>query len=215
MSVLASLKPYDEVFDSQRHYRTLLESTARPGLIGQLDDVMLDVPPVYNRATALTILTLFGGDTTYALVPHESQADEAFASGDSDFIRRRTGAKAVPVNQAEFLVLFDAAMLPHIKDVRIGSLSYPDLGATVIVQVESISPAPMQGSLPLRLTGPGIETETVVFVSGAPAEFFAARAEFNREFPMGLDMFLTCDSLSAGPCVLGLPRTTRVDWERI
>jgi alpha-D-ribose 1-methylphosphonate 5-triphosphate synthase subunit PhnH len=215
MSAVVALKPYDEVFDSQKHYRTLLDCLARPGLIGQLDDVMLDVPPFYNRATALTLLTLFGGDTTYALVQSEAQASAAPVAPDCGFIRRETGAKAVPVDQADFLILFDAAVLPQLTNVRIGTLSYPDLGATAIVQVEGISPAPMQGSLRLRLTGPGIETETIVFVSGAAAEFFAARAHLNHEFPMGLDIVLTCDSLSAGPCVLGLPRTTRVDWERI
>jgi alpha-D-ribose 1-methylphosphonate 5-triphosphate synthase subunit PhnH len=215
MSPLASVKPYDEVFDSQKHYRTLLDCTARPGSIGQLDDVLLDVPSFYNRATALTILTLFGGDTTYALVQSEAQAANSPIAPDCGFIRRETGAKAAPVHQADFLVLFDAAVLPQLKNVRIGSLSYPDLGATAIVQVEGISPAPMQGSLRLRLTGPGIETETIVFVSGAAVEFFVAHAHLNQEFPMGLDLFLTCDSLSAGPCVLGLPRTTRVDWERI
>ena len=84
-----------------------------------------------------------------------------------------------------------------------------------MAQVEAISPAPMPGCLRLRLTGPGIEVETVVFVLGASEAFFETRRQRNVEFPMGLDIFLTCDSLSAGPCVLSLPRTTRVEWERI
>jgi alpha-D-ribose 1-methylphosphonate 5-triphosphate synthase subunit PhnH len=207
MSALISVKPYDDIFDGQKHYRTLLQCTARPGLIGQLDDVELDVPPYLNRATALIVLALFTGDISFYL----EQADEQAMS----FIQRETAARPEAADQADFLVLHDANMLAELSDVRVGSLSYPDMGATAIVQVEAISPAPLPGCLRLSLTGPGIENETVAFVLGASESFFETRRELNVEFPMGLDVFLTCDSLSAGPCVLALPRTTRVDWERI
>jgi alpha-D-ribose 1-methylphosphonate 5-triphosphate synthase subunit PhnH len=204
VSALAAVKPYDETFDAQKHYRTLLDCTARPGTIGQLDDVQLQLPPQYNHATALIALALFGADTTYY---HPSDAD-------CSFLRMKTGAKASSVEQADFVILFDSEQLVHL-DVRSGTLSYPETGSTVIAQVEGISTAPMPGSLRLRLTGPGIETETVVFVSGASEAFFDFRRDLNFEFPIGVDMFLTCDSLSMGPCVLALPRTTRIDWERI
>jgi alpha-D-ribose 1-methylphosphonate 5-triphosphate synthase subunit PhnH len=215
MSALVAAKLYDEVFDGQKHYRTLLDCTARPGTIGQLDDVLLDVPPHYNHATALIVLGLFGGDTTYYL-GHDGDQPSAQQRGDEcDFVRRNTGAKPAPASQADFLLLFKSNLLEKLDDVRVGSLPFPDMGATAVVQVEGVSPAPMPGSLRLKLTGPGIESETVVFVMGVPESFFEKRRELNVELPMGLDVFLTCDSLSAGPCVLALPRTTRVDWERI
>lgn len=207
MSALASVKPYDDIFDGQKHYRTLLQCTARPGTIGQLDDVELDVPPYLNRATALIVLALFTGDISFCL----ERGDERAMS----FIQRETAATAETADRADFLILHDANLLAEISEVRVGSLSYPDMGATAIVQVEAISPAPLPGCLRLRLTGPGIEVETVVFVLGASESFFETRRELNAEFPMGLDVYLTCDSLSAGPCVLALPRTTCVDWERI
>jgi alpha-D-ribose 1-methylphosphonate 5-triphosphate synthase subunit PhnH len=215
MSALASVKPYDEVFDGQKHYRTLLDCTARPGTIGQLDDVLMDFPPPYNHATALIVLGLFGSDTKYFLGQSDAQASSHPIATDCGFIRRETGAKPTAADQADFLILFDSNLLGKLDDVRVGTLSYPDMGATAIVQVEGLSPAPMPGSLRLKLTGPGIESETVVFVKGASESFFETRRELNSEFPMGLDIFLTCDSLSAGPCVLALPRTTRVDWEHI
>jgi alpha-D-ribose 1-methylphosphonate 5-triphosphate synthase subunit PhnH len=207
MSTLVSVKPYDGIFDGQKHYRTLLQCTARPGTIGQLDDVELDVPSYLNRATALIVLALFTGDISFYL----EQSDEHAMN----FIQRETAARPETADQADFLILHDANLLAEVSEVRVGSLSYPDMGATAIVQVEAISPAPLPGCLRLRLTGPGIEVETVVFVLGASELFFETRRELNAEFPMGLDAFLTCDSLSAGPCVLALPRTTRVDWERI
>jgi alpha-D-ribose 1-methylphosphonate 5-triphosphate synthase subunit PhnH len=214
MSAQVTAKPYDEIFDGQKHYRTLLDCTARPGSIGQLDDVLLDAPPHYNHATALIVLGLFGGDTTYYL-GHDDQRSAQQLDAECDFIRLNTGAKSVPASQADFLLLFKSNLLEKLNDVRVGSLPFPDMGATAVVQVEGISPAPMPGSLRLKLTGPGIESETVVFVTGAPESFFEKRRELNAEFPMGLDVFLTCYSLSAGSCILALPRTTRVDWERI
>jgi alpha-D-ribose 1-methylphosphonate 5-triphosphate synthase subunit PhnH len=212
MSTLVSAKPYDEVLDGQKHYRTLLQCTARPGMIGQLDDVLLDVPPHYNRASALIILALFTGDTTYYLGQGGGRSP---LQADCDFVRRQTGAKPSTAEHADFLILQDVNLLASIGEVRQGSLLYPETGATVVAQVEAISPAPIPGCLRLNLTGPGIEVETVVFVLGASDAFFETRRERNTEFPMGLDVFLTCDSLSAGPCVLSLPRTTIVEWERI
>jgi alpha-D-ribose 1-methylphosphonate 5-triphosphate synthase subunit PhnH len=54
-----------------------------------------------------------------------------------------------------------------------------------------------------------------VFVLGAPEALLESLREQNGEFPLGIDAYLTCDSLSAGPCVLALPRTTQVHWERV
>lgn len=204
MSALAEAKPYSQVFDGQKHFRTLLQCTARPGMIGQLDDVTLDVPPQLNRATALLALALFTGDISYYLDPVETPA--------GNFIQRETAAKPASAETADFLVFTDSNRLEGIRQARLGSLSYPDLGATVVMQVAAISPAPTPGSLRLTLTGPGIETETVVYVLGAPQAFFEALRERNAEFPLGIHSFLTCDSLSAGPCVLALPRTTRAHW---
>lgn len=207
MSPLTALKPYDQVFDGQRHYRTLLQATARPGSIGQLEDVVLDVPSQLNRATALIAIALFSGDNSYHL-------DQAEASA-SEFLRGETAARAVDPAEADFVILADAHRLDALRLVRTGSLLYPEQGATVIAQVTAISPAPIAGGLRLKLTGPGIETETESYLLGAANEFFAVLREKNAEFPMGVDVYFTCDSLAAGPCVLALSRTTQVLWEQI
>jgi alpha-D-ribose 1-methylphosphonate 5-triphosphate synthase subunit PhnH len=207
MSALSVIKPYDQVFDGQRHYRTLLQCTARPGTIGQLDDASLEAPLRLNRATVLIALALFSADSSFYVAQGEDPV--------VDFLRRETLAKPASAEQADFLFLPDTSRLEEIHRARVGSLAYPDLGATVVLQVAALSPAPMPGCLRLALTGPGIETETVVFVLGAAEAIFEALRERNAEFPLGIDSFLTCDSLSAGPCVLALPRTTRVQWERM
>jgi alpha-D-ribose 1-methylphosphonate 5-triphosphate synthase subunit PhnH len=206
MSALAA-KPYDQVFDAQKHYRTLLQCTARPGTIGQLDDVLLDIPPRLNRAAALLALTLLSADSTFYLAGD----DEVAAS----FLRRETLAQPAVPEQADFLFLTSPDRSEELRRARPGSLAYPEQGATAVLQVAALSPAPMKGALRLALTGPGIETETAVFVLGAPESLFEILRERNAEFPLGIDCYLTCDSLSAGPCVLALPRTTRIAWERV
>lgn len=206
MSTHAAVAPYDPVFDAQKHYRALLQCTARPGSIGQLDDVGLDIPAQLNRASALLALTLLSADTTFYLAEGQESAAE--------FLRRETLARPATAEQADFLFLADATRTEAIDRARAGVLTFPEQGATVVLQVTGLSPAPMPGALRLTLTGPGIETQAVVFVSGASESLFEVLQRRNAEFPMGIDTYLTCDSLSAGPCVLALPRTTRIAWER-
>jgi alpha-D-ribose 1-methylphosphonate 5-triphosphate synthase subunit PhnH len=207
MSALATVQPYNQIFDGQKHYRTLLQCTARPGTIGQLDDALKSVPSQLNRATALLALALFSGDISFYLDEDQAQA--------ANFIHSETAAKPASAERADFLILTGGNRLEGLQQAKQGTLSFPDQGATVVLQIDAISPAPLADSLRLTLTGPGIESETVVFVLGASEEFFATLRERNAEFPLGVDVFLTCDSLSAGPCVMALPRTTRMQWKRI
>jgi alpha-D-ribose 1-methylphosphonate 5-triphosphate synthase subunit PhnH len=212
MNTTLAARPYDRVFDAQKHYRTLLQSTARPGTIGMLDDVALKIPLQLNRATALIALALFSADTLFYLPQGEEQTFH--------FLQAESAAQPVPSERADFLIFSDlnqpgARWLDDLRQARLGSLAYPDLGATIVFQVAAISSDPVPGALRLTLTGPGIETKTVVFVLGAPEAMFESLRERNAEFPLGVDAFLTCDSHSSGPCVLALPRTTQVHCERI
>lgn len=207
MSTSALLAGYDPVRDAQKHYRTLLQCTARPGSIGQLDDVVLDIPPRLNRASAFLALALLGADTSFYVAGGDERA--------AQFLRRETLAMPVGAEQADFLFLSLPEQVEAIGRARAGDLAFPEQGATLVMQVGGLSPAPMADALRLTLTGPGIETHTDAYVSGAPEALFEMLKERNAEFPLGIDAYLTCDSLSVGPCVLALPRTTRAAWERI
>jgi alpha-D-ribose 1-methylphosphonate 5-triphosphate synthase subunit PhnH len=197
---------YDAVFDSQKHYRVLLNCTARPGTIGLLNDACPDTPPGLSHAAALLTLALFSSDVSFYI-----------QSGAAEFVYRQTQARAVSAPEAEFLILNgDAhAAAEAIKGAKTGSLEFPETGATVILQVASVSPAPLSNCLKLTLTGPGIETEAIVYVAGMSSNLLEVIESRNREFPLGIDTILVCDSLSTGPCVLSLPRTTKVLWEPV
>ena len=210
MSAETARAAYDPVFDSQRHFRVLLNSTARPGTIGLLDGSDERAPEGLNRATVAIARALFSGDVSFYL---------EFSDGaPAQWLRAETQALTAPASQADFLLVNgeDAhACLETLAQARGGTLSFPDLGATVVVQVAALSPAPLPSGLRLELSGPGIESKATVFVSGMAASFFARLAERNREFPIGLDVLLTCDSLSAGSGVLALPRTTAIVFESV
>jgi alpha-D-ribose 1-methylphosphonate 5-triphosphate synthase subunit PhnH len=207
MSSSTVSKPYDLIFDSQKHYRTLLNCTARPGTVGLLEDVQMEMPSQLNRATVLAALAVFSGDASFYL---ESEADIVVR-----FLSHKTRAFLATARQADFLILEGrdaAAALEALRVAKSGTLLDPELSATVLLQVQAISPAPLADSLELTLTGPGIQTTSTVFVSGIDVRLLEVLQNRNREFPVGIDMFLTCDSLSAGPCVLALPRTTNLRW---
>jgi alpha-D-ribose 1-methylphosphonate 5-triphosphate synthase subunit PhnH len=210
MSTSAMTTLYDPAFDAQRHYRSVLNCTARPGSIGLLEGAQLDPVAGLNQATVMIALTLFSGDISFYL-----RADAVDAI---NFLRRHTQAVEAGAAHADFLLLDSKEMRDAISALRAakqGELAFPERGATVILAVNAISPAPLNECLRLTLSGPGIETESSVFVSGITQEFLEVLQSCNREFPTGIDVFLTCDSLSAGACVLALPRTTKVRWETV
>jgi alpha-D-ribose 1-methylphosphonate 5-triphosphate synthase subunit PhnH len=210
MSAALVAHPYDPVFDGQKHYRTLLNCTARPGTIGLLDDVQLDHPVELNRATALVALALFGSEVSCYL--------QLGGKATANFLRQQTQIVEMAAAEADFLIL-DAkdagTAIEALKLAKAGRLDFPENGATVILQIAAVSPAPLSDCLRLTLAGPGIETESNVFVSGVSPAFLDAFRDRNREFPVGVDLILTCNSLSAGPCILSLPRTTDVRWASV
>jgi alpha-D-ribose 1-methylphosphonate 5-triphosphate synthase subunit PhnH len=210
MSIAATARPYDPVFDGQRHYRAVLNCTARPGSIGFLDGVQLETPEGLNLATTLIALMLFSGDVSFYLRPEARAA--------ISFLRQQAQAVEAPAAQADFLLLnakdADSAV-SAMKSAKTGSLVFPETGATVLLEVEGISPVAFSDCLRLTLSGPGIETESIVFVAGMSPDFLDVLRNRNCEFPTGIDLLLTCDSLSAGPCVLSIPRTTNVRWEPV
>jgi alpha-D-ribose 1-methylphosphonate 5-triphosphate synthase subunit PhnH len=111
------------------------------------------------------------------------------------------GAQRAEAGAADhiFMAGLDSRALDLIAQVPVGSDLYPDEGATVII------PARFGSGVQLRLTGPGIETETVIAVDGIDPGFWPLRAARCR-YPMGFDLFLT-----SGAQVLGLPRSTLIE----
>jgi alpha-D-ribose 1-methylphosphonate 5-triphosphate synthase subunit PhnH len=134
-----------------------------------------------------------------ALVDRECRVftdDSALADSLAAF-----GANGVPVALADhaFMSLADGLGLQWLAQVPVGSDLYPDQGATVI------APARFGEGPFLRLTGPGIESFTVIALGGLAEGLWPLRAARCR-YPAGFDLFFT-----DGAQVIGLPRSTQIE----
>lgn len=111
----------------------------------------------------------------------------------------RTGAELADIGKADHVFLGPMTSSDPLGDIAIGSDTYPDDGATVIIR------AKIGSGLALRLTGPGVDGAVMLQLGGLPDEFWTARSARLR-YPMGYDLFFV-----DGTRVVGVPRSTTVE----
>lgn len=194
MSAMSALAPglSDPVHDAQEVFRAALEALARPGRVHRLSEQLPAAPGLGQAATAL-LLTLADFETPLWL-------DDSAAAA-SDYLRFHCGSPLSGPGEAAFAVVGEAARVPALLRLALGSDDYPDRSTTLIIEVGGLAQAG-----PLRLSGPGIEAIHPLAVEGLPAAFWTEREALRELFPRGIDCLLTC-----GPLLCGLSRTTRVE----
>ena len=181
----------DEVMDSQRIFRAVMNAFARPGTIVEID-LNLDPPGVLNPASASILLTL---------CDHETPVYLADGNDALRWVQFHTGAPCTDnIGEAQFAVLHQGTPFPDLSELRLGTDTYPDRSATLIVQCKGL-----RRGRQLRLEGPGIKTETHIAVDGMPSIFLEAVSANNALFPRGIDWIFTAEN-----GLMALPRTTRV-----
>jgi len=111
----------------------------------------------------------------------------------------QTGAGLVDLCQADHAFLGRLQDITLLGQCRTGSDLYPDQGATLVIRAKFA-----QGPR-IRLTGPGVDGAVVIQLDGLPAGFWQERARLIR-YPMGFDIFFL-----DGECLIGLPRSTKVE----
>jgi alpha-D-ribose 1-methylphosphonate 5-triphosphate synthase subunit PhnH len=197
---------YDEVFHGQRHFRSLLDSMARPGTVVSLERVDVAPPPGLNAATALTAFALLNSDVSF----HTVGMDEGVAR----YITANTRAQSTAIDRADFIVADgDAAASEALEGVSCGTLAYPDTAATIVIQVAALSSTPIAGALCVTIEGPGVRDASTVWIRRLDADLLLALQARNAEFPLGIDAVITCaDDITGDLRVLGLPRTARLTW---
>jgi alpha-D-ribose 1-methylphosphonate 5-triphosphate synthase subunit PhnH len=185
----------DPVMDSQAVFRRVMNALAEPGTIADLAGFVSPPAPL-SQATAAILLTLADYDTPVWFERPENNDD---AIGWMSF---HTGApRTADVSRAAFAVLEKMSPVEAWSSFPIGTSDYPDRSATLLLPVEGLV-----GGEPLKLTGPGIETQTMIAPLGLPEGFVAVMAENRAAYPLGLDVLLVC-----GGEAIGLPRTTRIE----
>ena len=186
----------------QSLFRIVLNAMARPGTIFEVVNVEMDGPASLSAASAAVALVLLDSDVTYSC--NQIGEDAAF------FIATQTLARSTSTAEADFVFVNGGlSAVRHIESAKAGTLLDPESSAMLIASVGSLSPAAHEGGRPIRLTGPGIESEAVFYANGLHDGFVSAVASKNAVFPLGIDVLLTCSVSSQATRVVAIPRTAR------
>jgi len=217
----------DPVKDSQRSFRIILNALSQPGTVGHLDAVPLNqAPSTWTEATWAVAMTLLDGDTRVWLSPSLA-TPVALAS-----LQFHTSC---PISQkpgeADFVFVGHPIEQPDWSSLRQGEAEFPDLSATVILQVPGIevfeprNPSGEESTAPnfaasvapsvapsstWELRGPGIAQTQLLRLQHDPEDPWPEKLRHamvaNRaRFPLGVDLLLVWRDL-----VCALPRSTRV-----
>jgi alpha-D-ribose 1-methylphosphonate 5-triphosphate synthase subunit PhnH len=176
----------DAPVDAARAFRAVLEAMARPGTIRPVTGARPPAP--LSVAAGVVLLTLCDGTTPLHL------AGAADCPAARDWVAFHIGAPLAAAEEAAF-ALGRWQDLQPVSRFRIGAPDYPDRSATLIVEMDRLTP---HGP---TLTGPGIETAVWLNLPETAA-FRANRARF----PLGFDTIFT-----GGDRIAALPRSTRVE----
>lgn len=184
------------VHDSQRVFRSVLDAMSHPGKVVTLADLP-ESPAPLDRAAAAICLSLVDFET-----PLWTDAAIAASGLAMSHLKFHCGCPVTADPQrARTALVSDVTTLQSLARFAIGSDERPDLSTTVIVQVAGLS---MEGGV--RLSGPGIQSQSRLTVKGAEAPFWAAVQANAQLFPRGVDLILTTyDTIAC------LPRTTKVE----
>ena len=181
----------DPVADAKGCFRALMDAMSRPGLVRRVP-VELRPPSPLAPAAAAVLLTLADAAT-----PVWTDAGSDAAA----WLAFHTGCPLAASPGDAALVLACGAP-PSFDALEQGTDEEPHRSATLIAQVAALE----GGRGGWRLSGPGIEAEHGLRVSGLP-DGFAARWAANRAgFPRGVDLILC-----AGREFAALPRTTAIE----
>jgi alpha-D-ribose 1-methylphosphonate 5-triphosphate synthase subunit PhnH len=189
---------YDEIFDAQEHYRLLLDSMARPGKINVMPRLELTTPPGIQAAGALVGFALLNSDVSFYI-------DGPSAEEVSRYLLVNTSARPAEAEEADYVYLNGTAAAEILYRLKTGTLPYPENSATVIAAVEELGG---ETGLALTLSGPGVDGERKLSVTGLDVALLEALVTINAEFPLGIDLVLT-DPTGRIACI---PRSSRVRW---
>lgn len=189
---------YNEVFDSQRHFRAILDCMARPGKINNIADVDLNVPNQINKASALIGFTLLSSESKFFVVEN----NEAI----NGYLTANTLAHPSDINFADFVFLNGNINENELELIKTGQLEYPEDSATVVVDLDQVSDQNMPDSIPIVISGPGVVDLKTLFIKGTSKKILLDLIGLNEEFPLGVDIILT----DREGHILCIPRTSHV-----
>jgi alpha-D-ribose 1-methylphosphonate 5-triphosphate synthase subunit PhnH len=191
---------YDETLHSQSDFRVLLDSMARPGKINRFEDRGLTSPAGLHRGSATVALALLDSEVSYHCAGFKSDA--------SEYIRLSTGSLPAAASEADFLFLAHGDLPETLAAAKTGLPTYPEFGATAVIQIDRLSEEPFDAATALHLQGPGVDGQLTLYTSGLNAVTLGTIQELNLEFPLGVDVILC----TAEGDIVSMPRSLRIEW---
>lgn len=181
----------DNVHDTQRAFRAVLDALSRPGQPHTLGAALVDVS--LGGAMSHLLLSLCDDET-----PVWWQGE---ALVHQNWLRFHTGAPATEEPKlALFAVIKQMDHRLSLEDFELGTAASPEHSSTLLIELPALTGGPE-----VQWQGPGIANVQRVGLQGLPANFWMQWQNNHELFPQGVDIIFTC-----GDSVLGLPRTTRV-----
>jgi alpha-D-ribose 1-methylphosphonate 5-triphosphate synthase subunit PhnH len=183
----------DTGLQSQQVFRRVLAALSEPGTLHDLPEG--NAPDGLHIASYQVCLALLDAETPLWIEP--SLKTQAIVNA----LRFHCGCPVVNTpEQAEF-ALVTPDFEGDLACFALGSHEYPDRSTTLIVQVDNLDEAGQW-----TLSGPGISDRRSVGVTGLNARWSDMITDNRALFPCGVDLLFT-----AGPRLMGLPRTTKVE----
>lgn len=184
----------EPVYDAQASFRKIMHALATPGRIMALK-ADLAAPEPLNSAAAAALLALCDFETTLWLSPALAKQGTI-----GEYLGFHTGTRLASDPASASFALIDLAQDQlDIGCFARGTPEYPDRSTTVVVLCTSLT-----GQDAIGFTGPGIAGRTKLGFSPMPADFRAQWDVNRRNFPLGVDLILTC-----GSELMALPRSAR------
>lgn len=194
---------YNEIFDAQRHFRSIMDSMARPGKTNTLSEPDISTPEGLNKASALVGFALLNPDVTFFSGTYPETVKEYFYTNTSSL-----GADAAT---ADFIFINGKHNTAAIEEAKEGIDTYPETSAFIVIDTENISTTPLKNSIAITLTGPGIETKSVFYIKGISSALVDIIKVKNMEYPLGIETIFT----DKEGCIVCIPRSSHIEHHEV
>ena len=166
----------------QQNFRQLLEAMSRPGTVQSLHGIEDE-----SNSLLAVLSALLDNEVSFC-------DNDKLLSNDDHLLLQ---AKQDDAEEADYL-LCEGNQEPGFEP-RLGTLASPELSATIVLKVDSIT----DGESLIELKGPGIKEQAQCNVKGLHPQWLIKRQEWVSAFPLGVDLILADESR-----VMAIPRTS-------
>jgi alpha-D-ribose 1-methylphosphonate 5-triphosphate synthase subunit PhnH len=194
--------------ESHEVFRSMLDSLSRPGTISQLTALeSVDVP-----RCIIPLLAIVDVETRFAVIVNTDSTQAISSSHDwSALIGSATGAPPASLAESSWVVALSEPTRDNMEDLPRGSALAPERGCGLVVACALMSEGfdhsdTTQDSTSIALTGPGVDGQKIITISGISNYFFETLCDLNGSFPAGVDVWMVDQSGQ----ILALSRSTQI-----